>query len=95
MKIKEKVRHIISEVCTHWICVDDNELEKVSAYLAVGIQKLIDEDGNKKTNWLIKHRKSGIVREFNDIVLDELIDNIMKLPDSDLASYMVCEQVLE
>ena len=43
--IKELVHKIIRETCTHWICADEEELERVETELEQKIKALISSNG--------------------------------------------------
>jgi membrane-associated HD superfamily phosphohydrolase len=44
MDLKEQIKTVISETCTHWLISDDAELKKVSKKLSKEFERIIDNE---------------------------------------------------
>ena len=42
--IKKIVRDIIAETCTHWICADEKELDKVATNIELRLNQILENE---------------------------------------------------
>ncbi|MCP4987277.1 MAG: hypothetical protein GY928_14860 [Colwellia sp.] len=61
--MKDLIKKVIRECCTHWICEDESEVDRVSVELECSFIEIINNNSNKKLR-LSKNEENDICCEF-------------------------------
>ncbi len=90
MNLKEQIKTVISETCTHWLISDDAELKKVSKKLSKEFETIINAEIERRQPISAKSQKKEVIKAFTDFYNDELykIDSYFRISDDFIEDYI-------
>lgn len=90
MNLKEQIKTVISETCTHWLISDDKELRKLSNKLSKEFETIINAEIERRQPISAKSQKKEVIKAFTDFYNDELykIDSYFRISDDFIEDYI-------
>lgn len=87
MDLKEQIKTVISETCTHWLISDDAELKKVSNKLSKEFETIINAEIERK-----KPVSDTEANDSNHAVIKSVCENCTDKNGQNIGNVYICEK---